>query len=143
MAKIENKLLICREVEELSANVGPIKCGPEAWWVGRESGPILALFVGPRVTVCGPLHLALVTADRNDPGHLRFLRPGKLRNLRQHLARPLPQLLYRAKYGIPQSQPLAARATAAKQRQIAAEVKPWESAPTYMGVEEYRSKNLT
>jgi hypothetical protein len=72
MAKIENKLLICQEVEELSANVGPIsclwalgpecgsigrQCGPEAWWVGRESGPILALFVGPRVTVCGPLHL--------------------------------------------------------------------------------------
>jgi len=27
-------------------------------FVGRESGPILALFVVPRVTVCGPLQLS-------------------------------------------------------------------------------------
>jgi predicted transcriptional regulator len=38
---------------------------------------------------------------------------------------------YRLKFGIPQSQPLAARATAAKRRQIVAAVKPWEKSPTY------------
>jgi predicted transcriptional regulator len=38
---------------------------------------------------------------------------------------------YRGKFGIPQSQPLAARETAAKRRQITAEVRPWEKSPTY------------
>ena len=38
---------------------------------------------------------------------------------------------YRDKYGIPHSQPLAARATTAKRRQIVAAVKPWEKSPTY------------
>jgi predicted transcriptional regulator len=46
---------------------------------------------------------------------------------------------YRAKYGIPQSQPLAARATVAKRRQIAAEVRPWEKSPTYMKAQEKKA----
>ena len=39
---------------------------------------------------------------------------------------------YRRKFGIPQSQPLSARTTAALRRRITAEVKPWEKSPTYM-----------
>jgi predicted transcriptional regulator len=38
---------------------------------------------------------------------------------------------YREKYGIPRTQPLSARATAALRRRIAAEVRPWEKSPTY------------
>jgi predicted transcriptional regulator len=38
---------------------------------------------------------------------------------------------YRVKYGIPQSQPLAARATTERRRQVVQEIRPWEKAPTY------------
>ena len=38
---------------------------------------------------------------------------------------------YRAKYGIPQTQPLAARATTTRRRQVAREVRPWEKAQAY------------
>jgi predicted transcriptional regulator len=52
------------------------------------------------------------------------------RHLRQH---NLNARSYRAKYGIPGTQPLSARATAAlRRRQIVAAVKPWEKSPTYM-----------
>jgi hypothetical protein len=46
---------------------------------------------------------------------------------------------YRLKYGIPHSQPLAARATVAKRRQIAAEVRPWEKAPAYMKAQKQKA----
>jgi predicted transcriptional regulator len=46
---------------------------------------------------------------------------------------------YRLKYGIPATQPLSTRATAAKRRRIAAEVKPWEKTPTYMKAQEERA----
>jgi predicted transcriptional regulator len=39
---------------------------------------------------------------------------------------------YRLKYGIPRTQPLAARATTAKRRRIVAKVRPWEKSPTYV-----------
>jgi predicted transcriptional regulator len=55
------------------------------------------------------------------------------RHLREH---GLDSRLYRLKHDIPQNQPLAARATAAKRRQIAAEVKPWEQSPTYKKAQE-------
>jgi predicted transcriptional regulator len=58
------------------------------------------------------------------------------RHLREH---GLDARSYRAKYGIPRTQPLSARATAAKRRQIAAEVKPWEKAPTYVKAQEERT----
>ena len=38
---------------------------------------------------------------------------------------------YRAKYGIPRTQSLAARETTARRKQIAQERRPWETAPTY------------
>jgi predicted transcriptional regulator len=46
---------------------------------------------------------------------------------------------YRLKFGIPQSQPLSARTTAALRRRIAAEVKPWEKSPPYMKAQEARA----
>ena len=38
---------------------------------------------------------------------------------------------YRTKYGIPRTQPLAARATTERRRQVAQETRPWEKAPRY------------
>jgi predicted transcriptional regulator len=38
---------------------------------------------------------------------------------------------YRIKYGIPHTQPLAARETTARRKQIAHERRPWENAPTF------------
>jgi predicted transcriptional regulator len=58
------------------------------------------------------------------------------RHLRQH---NLNARSYRRKYGIPQNQPLAARETAAKRRRIAAEVKPWESAPAYIKAQQAKA----
>jgi predicted transcriptional regulator len=46
---------------------------------------------------------------------------------------------YRRKFGIPQSQPLSARATAALRRRITAEVRPWEKSPTYRKGQEERA----
>lgn len=43
---------------------------------------------------------------------------------------------YRAKYGIPQTQPLAARDTSARRRQVARETRPWERAPMYRRAQE-------
>jgi predicted transcriptional regulator len=52
-----------------------------------------------------------------------------VRHLRQH---DLDGQSYRAKYGIPHTQPLAARATTARRRQIMLDTKPWEMAPAYI-----------
>ena len=38
---------------------------------------------------------------------------------------------YRVKYGIPRTQPLTARATTERRRQIVQEIRPWEKAPRY------------
>ena len=46
---------------------------------------------------------------------------------------------YRDKYGIPPSQSLASRKSAAKRRQIASEVKPWENSPNYIKGQEDRA----
>jgi predicted transcriptional regulator len=58
------------------------------------------------------------------------------RHLRRH---NLDARSYRAKYGIPRTQTLSARATAARRRQIAAEVRPWEKAPPYMKAQEKKA----
>ena len=58
------------------------------------------------------------------------------RHLRQH---DLDARSYRAKFGIPLSQPLAARATAALRRRIAAEVKPWEKSRTYIKAQQAKA----
>jgi predicted transcriptional regulator len=58
------------------------------------------------------------------------------RHLREH---GLDARSYRAKYGIPRTQPLSARATAARRRQLAAEVKPWEKSPRYVQAQEKKA----
>jgi predicted transcriptional regulator len=59
----------------------------------------------------------------------RAFKQLSVRHLRQH---DLDGQSYRAKYGIPRTQPLLARETLAKQRQVATTVKPWERSPTYV-----------
>ena len=51
-----------------------------------------------------------------------------IRHLRQH---GHDARSYRTKYEIPQSQPLAARVTTARRRQVVQETRPWEKAPNY------------
>jgi predicted transcriptional regulator len=51
-----------------------------------------------------------------------------VRHLRQH---GLDNQSYRTKYGIPHAQPLVARATTERHRQVARETRPWEKAPAY------------
>jgi hypothetical protein len=51
-----------------------------------------------------------------------------VRHLRQH---GLDARSYRIKFGIPMTQPLAARATTDRRRQVVREVRPWEKTPTY------------
>ena len=58
------------------------------------------------------------------------------RHLRLH---GLNSRTYRAKYGIPHTQSLAARETAAKRRKIVSEVRPWEKSPTYIKGQEAKA----
>ena len=51
-----------------------------------------------------------------------------IHHLRRH---GLDSHSYRTKYGIPHTQPLAARATTMRRRQVVQEVRPWEQSPTY------------
>jgi predicted transcriptional regulator len=66
----------------------------------------------------------------------RTFKQLSIRHLREH---GLNARTYRTKYDIPHSQSLAARATAAKRRRIAAEVKPWEKSPRYMQAQEAKA----
>ena len=50
------------------------------------------------------------------------------RHLRQH---DMDSRSYRAKYGIPSSQSLAAKQTTARRKQIVQQIRPWEQSPTY------------
>jgi predicted transcriptional regulator len=59
------------------------------------------------------------------------------RHLRHH---DLDGRLYRAKYGIPRTQPLAARATTARRREIVQQSRPWETAPAYVKAQEKKAK---
>jgi predicted transcriptional regulator len=51
-----------------------------------------------------------------------------VRHLRDHDLEPRS---YRAKYGIPRTQPLAAKDTTAIRKQIVQRSRPWEKAPTF------------
>ena len=46
---------------------------------------------------------------------------------------------YRLKYGIPQNQPLIARATLARQRAMLKRIRPWEKAPAYAKAQEAKA----
>jgi predicted transcriptional regulator len=48
---------------------------------------------------------------------------------------------YRAKYGIPRTQPLAAKDTTAKRKKIVQETKPWEKAPTYQQAQQRQRRD--
>jgi predicted transcriptional regulator len=60
-----------------------------------------------------------------------------LRHLRHH---NLDGRLYREKYGIPRTLPLAARATTARRREVVQETRPWEKTPTYVKSQEEKTK---
>ena len=47
---------------------------------------------------------------------------------------------YRAKYRIPRTQPLSARDTIARRRQVAQKARPWETAPMYRRAQERAGK---
>ena len=51
-----------------------------------------------------------------------------IRHLRKH---GLDSRSYRTKYGIPSTQPLAARESTTRRRQIVREIRPWEKSPTF------------
>ena len=52
---------------------------------------------------------------------------------RRHLqVHNLDQRTYRAKYGIPRRQPLAAKAVTIRRKQVVQQNRPWEKAPTYL-----------
>jgi predicted transcriptional regulator len=55
------------------------------------------------------------------------------RHLREH---GLGARSYRHKYGIPRTQPLAAKTTTARRRKVTQEVRPWEKAPAYVKAQE-------
>jgi predicted transcriptional regulator len=59
-----------------------------------------------------------------------------IRHLRQH---DLDGRSYRLKFGIPRSQPLAARATTARRQQVAQDIRPWEKTPRYMEAQRVRA----
>jgi predicted transcriptional regulator len=52
-----------------------------------------------------------------------------IRHLKDH---NLDARAYRAKYGIPRTQPLSAKDTTAMRKKIVQKSRPWEKAPTYM-----------
>ncbi len=56
-----------------------------------------------------------------------------VRHLKDH---DLDARSYRAKYGIPRTQPLAAKDTTAMRKKIVQASRPWEKAPTYMKSQE-------
>jgi predicted transcriptional regulator len=101
----ELRTLKSREESELSMSAAGIRRAPMDWRTSITQHAITCL-------ECGE-HLKQLTG----------------RHLREH---GLDARSYRRKYGIPATQPLAARATAAKRRRIAAEVKPWEKSPMYI-----------
>ncbi len=47
---------------------------------------------------------------------------------------------YRVKFGIPRTQPLAARAVTATRRKITQQVRPWEKAPRFMKAQEAKAQ---
>jgi predicted transcriptional regulator len=65
--------------------------------------------------------------------HLRQLTG---RHLRLH---GLDARTYRRKYGIPQNQPLFARATLARQRAMLKRTRPWEKSPMYVKAQEAKA----
>lgn len=60
-----------------------------------------------------------------------------IRHLTQH---NLDIRSYREKYGIPRAQPLSARETTARRREVAQEIKPWELTPRFLQAQAEKTK---
>jgi predicted transcriptional regulator len=56
-----------------------------------------------------------------------------IRHLKDH---GLDGKAYRVKYGIPRAQPLAAKATTSRRKEIVQQSRPWEKAPTFVRAQE-------
>jgi predicted transcriptional regulator len=63
-----------------------------------------------------------------------------VRHLKDH---NLDARSYRAKYGIPRTQPLSAKDTTAMRKRIVQESRPWEKAPTYIKARERQAESNT
>ena len=61
-----------------------------------------------------------------------------VRHLKDH---DMDARAYRAKYGIPRTQPLSAKDTTALRKKIVQQSRPWEKAPTYMKAQEAKAEN--
>jgi len=59
------------------------------------------------------------------------------RHLREH---SLDGKTYRIKYGIPRTQPLAAKETTSRRKEIVQRSRPWEKAPTFLKAQEKAQK---
>jgi predicted transcriptional regulator len=60
-----------------------------------------------------------------------------VRHLKEH---GLDGRSYRIKYGIPRTQPLAAKETTSRRKEIVQRSRPWEKAPTYVKAQEKAQK---
>ena len=60
-----------------------------------------------------------------------------VRHLREH---ELDGRLYRIKYGIPRTQPLSAKATTSRRKEIVQRIRPWQKAPTFLKAQEKAQK---
>jgi predicted transcriptional regulator len=56
-----------------------------------------------------------------------------VRHLKEH---GLDGKVYRVKYGIPRTQPLAAKVITSRRKEIVQRARPWEKAPTYLKAQE-------
>jgi predicted transcriptional regulator len=65
------------------------------------------------------------------------LKQLSVRHLKEH---GLDGESYRAKYGIPRTQALAAKATTSKRKKIVQRSRPWEKAPTFVKAQEKAQK---
>ena len=60
-----------------------------------------------------------------------------VRHLKEH---GLDGRSYRVKYGIPRTQPLAAKETTSRRKEIVQRSRPWEKAPTFMKAQEEKKR---
>jgi predicted transcriptional regulator len=94
--------------------------------VQEETGPTTALPAVPPPTGDWRKSISKYSITCLECGHA--FKQLSIRHLRTH---GLDSRSYRMKYAIPQFQPLAARETSARRRQVVRETRPWEQAPTY------------
>jgi predicted transcriptional regulator len=94
--------------------------------VQEETGPATAMPAGEPSTVAWRKSITRYAVTCLECG--QSFKQLSIRHLRQH---GLDNQSCRTKYGIPHAQPLAARATTERHRQVARETRPWEKAPAY------------